>query len=132
MSRKISQRRQTRSTTLVASALAAVGSLAVPSAFLFADSPSQSDAAKPPADVVVETIETQRFVVPKVDAESPLRISADEARKFEALVDLYAYAYPLVLSNEIKRETTSRFFYRRPTKRFISRAFRTLAIERRN
>lgn len=118
MSRKISQCRQTRSTTLVASALAAVGSLAVPSAFLFADSPSQSDAPKPPADVVVETIETQRFVVPKVDAESPLRISTDEARKFEALVDLYAYAYPLVLSNEIKRETTSRFFLSTPNETF--------------
>lgn len=115
MQRQNSSRRTTRSTALVASALVAVGSFAAPSTFLFADAPSQTNAPvaptpAPASDVIVEKTETQVFVTPSFNAERPRPISLEEARKFEALADLYAYAYPLVLSNEIKRETTSRFF----------------------
>ncbi len=127
---QVSMRRHTRSTALVASALAAVGSLAAPSAFIFADAPSQTNAQTPaasaaapdkstrPSDVIVETVETQTLIAPSVANDRPFRFSAEEARKFEALVDLYAYAYPLVLSNEIKRETTSRFFLATPNETF--------------
>ncbi len=130
MFRQTSTRRTTRSTALVASALAVVGSLTAPSASVFADAPSQTNDQTPPVSVassdksaprasqVVETIETQVFVEPIVKTERPLKLSAEEARKFEALVDLYAYAYPLVLSNEIKRETTSRFFLATPNETF--------------
>ncbi len=117
-------RRQTRSTALVASALAVVGSFGAPAAFTFADAPPAANAQTSPdaanetqnsnatdaPDAVVEKIEIQEFVAPTFSSDRPRHISADDARKFEALVDLYAYAYPLVLSNEIKRETTSRFF----------------------
>ena len=130
MLRQVSTRRQTRSTALVVSALAAVGSFVAPSALTFADAPSQTDAQTPPAsvaasdkaerpsDVIVESIQIQEFAQPSFNADRPPRISAEEARKFEALVDLYAYAYPLVLSNEIKRETTSRFFLATPNETF--------------
>ncbi|MBQ8363090.1 MAG: hypothetical protein IJX36_04065, partial [Thermoguttaceae bacterium] len=77
-----------------------------------------TDKTERPADVIVESIQVQEFARPSFNAERPLRISAEEARKFEALVDLYAYAYPLVLSNEIKCETTSRFFLATPNETF--------------
>ncbi len=125
MLRQTTLRRSTRSTALVASALAVVGSFGAPAALTFADAPPASNAqttATETADAaaetqtpnapnaVVEKIEIQEFVAPTFSADRPVHISAEDARKFEALVDLYAYAYPLVLSNEIKRETTSRFF----------------------
>lgn len=130
MHRQFSTRRPKRSTRLVASAFVAAGAFAAPSALIFADTPSQPNAQTPPADVaatdkterpadvIVESIQLQEFARPSFNAERPLRISAEEARKFEALVDLYAYAYPLVLSNEIKRETTSRFFLATPNETF--------------
>ena len=130
MLHSISSRRATRSTTLVASALAAVGSIAAPSAFIFADTPSQTNVQTPPSiassdkstpsdsDVIVESFQAQEVVEPILKPEHSFHMSADEARKFEALVDLYAYAYPLVLANEIKRETTSRFFLATPNETF--------------
>lgn len=124
MSRQVSTRRQTRSTALVASALAVVGSFAAPSALIFADAPTPpasvapADKPTPPDKIIVETLEMQEVVDPSVNAEGLLRVNAEEARKFDALVDLYAYAYPLVLSNEIKRETTSRFFLATPNETF--------------
>lgn len=120
MLRQTNLRRQTRSTALVASALAVVGSFGAPAALTFADAPPASNAQTSPAadetqtpnatDAVVEKIEIQEFIAPTFSSDRPAHISSEDARKFEALVDLYAYAYPLVLSNEIKRETTSRFF----------------------
>lgn len=130
MHRQTTLRRQTRSTALVASALAVVGSFNAPAALIFADvpptPPAASNDAEPPRpsqtsaspDVIVETVETQTFVAPTLKSDRPLQISAEDARKFEALVDLYAYAYPLVLSNEIKRETSSRFFLATPNETF--------------
>ncbi|MBQ2849487.1 MAG: DUF1254 domain-containing protein, partial [Thermoguttaceae bacterium] len=122
MLRQTTTRRQSRSSALAVSALIAVGSFAAP-ASIFADTPSQANAptpsesvsssvepTPPASDVVVESVTIRQFVEPSFSVERPLRISVEEAKKFEALVDLYAYAYPLVLANEIKRETTSRFF----------------------
>lgn len=127
MHRSTVARRETRSTALVASALVAVGTFVAPSARLWADAPTQPDSlpasetqnATPdaPAEpsnaprVLLETIETQELLFPRLSADRPLRISLEDARKFEALVDLYAYAYPLVLSHEIKRDASSRAFF---------------------
>lgn len=131
------KRRDTRPTLLLASALATVGALAAPSVSIFADEPAKetitaqapdaaskpessnvqdADAAKP--SVFVESIVLQETVKPKLGADRPLRVSEEEARQFEALVDLYAYAYPLVLSHELQRETSSRFFFATPNETF--------------
>ncbi|MBR4834601.1 MAG: DUF1214 domain-containing protein [Thermoguttaceae bacterium] len=123
MKRSTVSRRKTRSTALVASALVAVGAFAAPSARLLADAPSQPasppaaeaqapspDAPKEPL-VVLERVETEEIIAPRLKNDRPLRISLEDARKFEALVDLYAYAYPLVLSHEIKHDAASRAFF---------------------
>jgi len=132
------KRRDTRPTLLLASALATVGALAAPSVSIFADEPDKEtitaqapDAAAsrsessnvPSADasepsVFVESFVLQETVKPKLGADRPLRVSEEEARQFEALVDLYAYAYPLVLSHELQRETSSRFFFATPNETF--------------
>ena len=129
MPKVFNKRRETRPTLLVASALAAVGVFTAPTVSIFADAPPKEpssvqtapDAAKSetssrpqtdaaPPRVVVESLVLQETIKPELSGSRPARVSAEEARQFEALVNLYAYAYPLVLSNEIKRETTSRFF----------------------
>lgn len=134
MSETITKRREPRPTLLLASALAALGAFAVPSLSICADEPAQeaigvqaSDAAAKPESssaspaeprVLVESIVLQESVKPDFSDDRPIRVSPEEARQFEALVNLYAYAYPLVLSNEIKRETTSRFFIATPNETF--------------
>ena len=115
MPNKAMSRVPKRSTALIASALTAVGALVPSSALIFADAPPHTpnvSASQVPSapEVIVESIETQELVKPSVSKEHPLRISAEDAQKLEALVDLYTYAYPLVLANEIKRETSSRYF----------------------
>lgn len=138
MPKVLNKRRETRPSFLLASALATVGALVAPSVSIFADAPdketitaqSKNDAASPTDSskeqdsssaeprVLVESIVLQETVKPKLSNDRPIRVSEEEARQFEALVNLYAYAYPLVLSHELKRETSSRYFFATPNETF--------------
>ncbi len=124
MKRSLVSRRETRSTALVATALVAVGAFAAPAVPLFADAPSQptsstsvDETKTPPREnapqplVFVESVETQEIVEPRLNNDRPIRLSLEDAQKFDALVELYAYAYPLVLAREIKRDAASRTFF---------------------
>ncbi|MBR4102591.1 MAG: DUF1254 domain-containing protein, partial [Thermoguttaceae bacterium] len=138
MPKVLNKRRETRPTFLLASALATVGALVAPSVSIFADAPAKEtitaqakndavppnnsskaqDASSAEPRVLVESIVLQETVKPKLSADRPTRVSEEEARQFEALVNLYAYAYPLVLSHELKRETSSRYFFATPNETF--------------